>query len=77
MTEIISKCLDFLINPSFQGITRLFVLPLENEAQRTSYKRYYLQTREIQNSIMINRQNFFDLPVRNDLITYDNIRKLQ
>ena len=25
---------------------------------------------------MIDRENFFDQPVRNDLITYDNIRKI-
>ena len=25
---------------------------------------------------MINRQNFFDQPLRNDLITYDNIWKI-
>ena len=26
---------------------------------------------------MINRQNFFDKPVKNDLITYRNIRKIE
>ena len=25
---------------------------------------------------MIDEQNYFDTPVRNDLITYDNIRKI-
>ena len=44
-TEIQNQYLDFLNNPSFQGVNRLFVLPFENEAQRTSYKRYYLPTR--------------------------------
>ena len=33
---------DGLIDPSFQGIIRLFVLSFENEAQGKSYKRYYL-----------------------------------
>ena len=42
-----SQHLDFLINPSFQGVNRSFVLPFENEAQKTSYKRCYLLTREI------------------------------
>ena len=37
-TERINQYLDFLIEPSFQGVNRLFVLPFENEAQRTSYK---------------------------------------
>ena len=33
---------DGLIDTSFQGIIRLFVLSFENEAQGKSYKRYYL-----------------------------------
>ena len=37
----------FLVDPSFQGINRLFVLPFGNDARRTSYKRYYLPTKEI------------------------------
>ena len=34
--------LNHLIEPSFQGVNRLFVLALENDGQRTSNKRYYL-----------------------------------
>ena len=67
----------FLVDPSFQGINRLFVLPFGNDARRTSYKRYYLPTKEIKKyNFMIYGQNFLDLPVRNDLITYDYIRKI-
>ena len=66
-----------MIDPSFQGLNRLFVLPSENEAQRTSYKRYYLPTREIKNyNVRIDGQNFFDQPIRNNLITNDNIQKI-
>ena len=66
-----------MIDPSFQGLNRLFVLPFENEAQRTSYKRYYLPTREIKNyNVRIDGQNFFDQPIRNNLITNDNIQKI-
>ena len=39
--------LDYLIDPTFQVVNRLFVLSSENEALRTSYKRYYLLTEEI------------------------------
>ena len=59
-----------------QGVNRLFVLPFENEAQRTSYKQYYLPTREIKNYVMIDEQNFFDQPIRNNSITYDNTRTI-
>ena len=34
--------LDFLINPSFQGVNRLFVLSFENEEDRTVHTKYYL-----------------------------------
>ena len=66
--------LDFLIDPRFRGVNKLFVLPFKNEAQKTSYKRYYLPAREIKKYyVMVDRQNFFDQPVRNYLFTYDNI----
>ena len=76
-TERGNQYLDFLIDPGFQGVNRFTVLPFENEAQRTSYKRYHHPTREIKNySVMIDGQKFFDQPVRNNLITQDNIRKI-
>ena len=34
--------LNHLIEPSFQGVNRLFVLAFENDNQRTSKKRYYI-----------------------------------
>ena len=39
--------LDFLINPSFQGVNRLFVLSFEYNDGRRSYKRFYLPLVEI------------------------------
>ena len=39
--------LNHLIDPSFQGVNRLFALAFENDAQRTSNKRYYLPNVEI------------------------------
>ena len=47
--------LNHLIEPSFQGVNRLFVLTFENDAQRISDKRYYFPNFEIKNyNIMIN-----------------------
>ena len=37
-----NKYLNYLINPSFQGVNRLFVLSFENENNRTSHSTYYL-----------------------------------
>ena len=76
-TERQNQYLDYLIDPSFQGVHRLFVLPFKNEAQRISYKRHYLPTVEIKNyNVIIDGQNFFDQLVRHNLITYDSIRKI-
>ena len=69
--------LSHLIEPSFQGVNRLFVLAFENDAQRTSNKRYYIPNVEIKDyNVMIDGKNFFDQPVKNDKVTYKNIRKI-
>ena len=68
--------LNHLVKPSFQGVNRLFVLAFENDDDdRTSDDRYYLSTVEIKDyNIMINGENFFDQPIKNNKITYENIR---
>ena len=63
--------LNLLIEPSFQGINRLFVLAFENDAQRRNNRTYY-----IPNNVMIDGKNFFDHRVKNDKVTYENIRKI-
>ena len=69
--------LNHLIEPSFQGINRLFVLAFENDDQRTSNKRYYIPNVEIKDyNVMIDGKNFFDQPVKNDKVIYENIRKI-
>ena len=48
--------LNHLIEPSRQGVNRLFVLAFENDAQRTSNRRYYIPNVEIKGyNIMINQ----------------------
>ena len=69
--------LNHLVEPSFQGVNRLFVLAFENDDDRTSDEQYYLPTVEIKDyNIVINGENFFDQPIKNNKITYDNIRKI-
>ena len=64
------------MNPSFQGVNRLFVLLFENKNDTAGYTGYFLPVLEIKDyNFMIDGQNFFDQPVKNDLRTYDNIRK--
>ena len=68
--------LNHLVEPIFEGVNRFFVLAFEDDAQRTSNKRYYLSNVEIKDyNVMIDGKNFFDQIVKNNKVTYDNIRK--
>ena len=68
--------LNHLVEPSFQGVSRLFVLAFENDTQRTSHSGYYLPNVAIKNYyLMINGENFFDQPVKKNKVSYENIRK--
>ena len=72
-----NRYLNHLINPSFQGVNRLFVLSFENEDGRTSHSTYYLPKVEIKDyNVMIDGKNFFDQPINSMIKTYENIRKL-
>ena len=69
--------LNHLVEPSFQGVNRLFVLAFENDDDRISSDEYYLPVVEIKDyNIMINGENFFDQPIKNNKVTYENIRKI-
>ena len=64
-----------LIDPSFQGVNRIFVLPFENGKNRTSHTEYYLPKVEIKDyNVKIDGKNFFDQPMNNNIKTYENIR---
>ena len=70
--------LNHLVEPSFQGVNRLFVLAFEGDDNRTAHDSYYLPTVEIKDyNIMINGENFLDQPIKNNKLTYENIRKIE
>ena len=67
--------LNHLVEPSFQGVNRLFVLAFENDNARTDHEKSYLPTVEIKDcNIMINGENYFDQPIKNKKTTYENIK---
>ena len=56
---------------------RRFVLLFENEDDRKVPTKYYLPKVEIKDyNVRIDRKNFFDLPGKSDMRTYDNIWKI-
>ena len=67
----------FLIDPSFQGVNKLYVLSLENEEGREANTGYYPSKVEIKDyNVMIIGKNFFDQPVKSDMRTCDNLPKI-
>ena len=73
-----NRYLNHLINSSFQGVNKIFVLSFENENDRTSHLTYYLpKVKEIKDRIVtIDGKNFFDQPINSDLQTNENVRKI-
>ena len=72
-----NRYLNFAIHPSFQGLNRLFVLSFKDKNSRKSHKQCYFPTVEIKDyNVMTDGRNFFDHPIKNDIKTYDNIRKI-
>ena len=72
-----NRYLNYLINPSFHGVNRLFVLSSENEDDRLSQSTYYLPKVEIKDyNVIIDVRKFFDQPINSMTKTYENIRKV-
>ena len=68
-----------LIDPSWQGINRLFVLAYLNDNTSTakSYRKYFLPRIKIENyNIEIDGRNFYDQPINDSIKQYDEIRKI-
>ena len=68
------KYFDFLIEPSFQRVNRLFVSTFNANDTRIGHSRYFLSTEKVEDyNVMIDGRNSFDQPVKNDRKTYENI----
>ena len=56
-----NRYLNYLIDPSFQEVNILFVLPFKNETNREVHTKNYLPTEEIKDyNFVIDGRNFFD-----------------
>ena len=66
--------LNYLIDPTFTNVNRLFVLTFENEYDRTSFSEYYLPKVEIEEfNMLIDGKPFFEIPVKNREEAYEAI----
>ena len=76
-TQNPNQYLDYLIDLSFQRVNRFSVLSFENNANRARHTGYFPPKVEIKDYIvMIDGQKFHDQPVKYDLRTYVNVRKI-
>ena len=66
--------LNYLIDPTFSNVNRLFVLSFENEEDRTSFSNYYVPKVEIRDyNVIIDGKPFFEIPVKNKEESYEKI----
>ena len=69
--------LDYLIDPTFWKINRLFVLSFKNsndDPTRNSFDQYYMPLVEIKDfKALINNKLFFDQPVKNKQEAYKKL----
>ena len=66
--------MDYLIDPSFHGVNRLFVLSFESNAFRTLHTRYFILIveKKVYNDLMTEK-SLYEEPVKNDMRKYDDI----
>ena len=58
--------LNYLVDPTFNKVNRLFVLSFENVEDISSFSKYYTPSVEIKDfKVLIDGKNFFDLPIKN------------
>ena len=58
--------LNYLIDPTFTKVNRLFVLSFENKDDRTSFSKYYTPKIEIKVlNTLIDGKSVFDTPIKN------------
>ena len=66
--------LNFLIDPTFTIVNRLFVLSFGNEEEIIFFSKYYVPTVEIKDfNVLIEGKNFFDTLIKNKEEEYEAI----
>ena len=70
--------LNYLIDPTFNNVHRLFVLAFENEEDRSSFEKYYTPTVEMKdyNGLIDGQEPFYEIPIKNKEETYKAITEL-
>ena len=71
--QTVNNNLNYLIDPTFTNLNGLFVLSFENDADRSSFSKYYVPTIEIKDfNVLIGGKQCSEIPVRKKE-TYEQI----
>ena len=72
-----------LLDSSFQGVNRLFVMGFNNidndpnQGRRDDHRKYFLPRVEIKNcNVLIDGRNFSDQPINDELRKYDEVKNI-
>ena len=77
INQTVTNNLNFLIDPTFNNVNRLFVLAFPNEEGRRSFSKYYTPTVEIKDyNVTIDGEPFYEIPIKNKEETYKAITEL-
>ena len=72
-----NKNLNYLIDPTFTNVNRLFVLSFSrynNTDNRNSFSHYYVPNVKMRDfNVLIDGKSFFDLPLKNEEEAYEKI----
>ena len=69
-----NKYFNYLVDPIFQGVSRLFVFSFENRTDREVHTKYYIPKIKIKDyNATVDGKKLIDQLIKNDLRTYDNI----
>ena len=68
---------NYLIDPTFSKVNRLFVLSFGNEDDWTSFSKYYTPSVEIKDfNVLIDGKSYFDVLIKNKEKTYKKITEM-
>ena len=73
-----NNSLNYLIDPTFTNVNRLFVVSFENENDRISFSKCWVLKVEIKDfSVLIDEKPFFEIPIKNKEEAYEQIIEMR
>ena len=73
-----NNSLNYLIDPTFTNVNRLFVVSFENENDRISFSKCWVLKVEIKDfSVLIDEKPFFEISIKNKEEAYEQIIEMR